>query len=144
MRITGPIQEVTTADRRVRVDPSVTDRYGIPVAWFSGGVHPRTSAPATTRARGAATGCARRGPPGSPSCTGPSSARAGGSTRRVGRCHGDGPGDLGGRPVRPRLGHDNVRVADGSVHVTNGGVNPVLTVFATAMRTIDAMVRGRD
>jgi choline dehydrogenase-like flavoprotein len=39
-------------------------------------------------------------------------------------------------------GHDNVRVTDGSVHVTNGGVNPVLTIFATAMRSIDHMVGG--
>ena len=31
-------------------------------------------------------------------------------------------------------GHDNVRVVDASVHVTNGGVNPVLTVFANAYR----------
>ena len=31
-------------------------------------------------------------------------------------------------------GHDNVLIADGSVHVTNGGVNPVLTIFALAYR----------
>ena len=38
-------------------------------------------------------------------------------------------------------GHDNVRVVDGSLHVTNGGVNPVLTIFANAMRIMDHMVR---
>lgn len=31
-------------------------------------------------------------------------------------------------------GHDNLRVIDGSLHVTNGGVNPVLTIFANAFR----------
>jgi choline dehydrogenase-like flavoprotein len=31
-------------------------------------------------------------------------------------------------------GHDNVVVADGSLHVTNGGVNPVLTILANAYR----------
>jgi choline dehydrogenase-like flavoprotein len=32
-------------------------------------------------------------------------------------------------------GHDNLYVADGSVHVTNGGFNPVLTIMALAWRT---------
>ena len=31
-------------------------------------------------------------------------------------------------------GHDNLVVADGSLHVTNGGVNPVLTILALAYR----------
>jgi choline dehydrogenase-like flavoprotein len=31
-------------------------------------------------------------------------------------------------------GHDGVTVADASLHVTNGGVNPVLTVMALAWR----------
>ena len=31
-------------------------------------------------------------------------------------------------------GHRNVLIADGSVHVTNGGVNPVLTILALAYR----------
>jgi choline dehydrogenase-like flavoprotein len=40
-------------------------------------------------------------------------------------------------------GHENVRVADGSLHVTNGGVNPVLTIFANAMRVMDDMTGAR-
>jgi choline dehydrogenase-like flavoprotein len=32
-------------------------------------------------------------------------------------------------------GHDNLFVADGSVHVTNGGFNPALTILANALRT---------
>jgi len=31
-------------------------------------------------------------------------------------------------------GHDNLHIADGSLHVTNGGVNPVLTILANAYR----------
>ena len=41
-------------------------------------------------------------------------------------------------------GHDNLRVADGSLHVTNGGVNPVLTIYANAFRVIDLMVSGKS
>ena len=39
-------------------------------------------------------------------------------------------------------GSDNVWIADASVHVTNGGVNPVLTVLANALRTATGIVRG--
>jgi choline dehydrogenase-like flavoprotein len=38
-------------------------------------------------------------------------------------------------------GHDNVWVADGSLHVTNGGVNPVLTIYALAFRTATSISR---
>jgi choline dehydrogenase-like flavoprotein len=31
-------------------------------------------------------------------------------------------------------GHDNLFVTDGSLHVTNGGFNPALTILANAYR----------
>jgi choline dehydrogenase-like flavoprotein len=31
-------------------------------------------------------------------------------------------------------GHDNLFVCDGSIHLTNGGFNPVLTIMALAFR----------
>jgi choline dehydrogenase-like flavoprotein len=34
------------------------------------------------------------------------------------------------------FGHANLFVADGSLHMTNGSFNPVLTIFALAYRTI--------
>jgi choline dehydrogenase-like flavoprotein len=40
-------------------------------------------------------------------------------------------------------GHDNLFVADGSVHVTNGGFNPVLTILALALRTAEHIVQTR-
>jgi choline dehydrogenase-like flavoprotein len=36
-------------------------------------------------------------------------------------------------------GHDNLVIADGSVHVTNGGFNPVLTIMALAYRTAERL-----
>jgi len=39
-------------------------------------------------------------------------------------------------------GHDNLYVADGSLHVTNGGFNPVLTIMALAYRVADGIVKG--
>ena len=39
-------------------------------------------------------------------------------------------------------GHENLWVADASVHVTNGGVNPVLTILALAHRTATRLAAG--
>jgi choline dehydrogenase-like flavoprotein len=39
-------------------------------------------------------------------------------------------------------GHDNLYIADGSVHVTNGGFNPVLTIMALAFRTGEHVARS--
>ena len=38
-------------------------------------------------------------------------------------------------------GHDNLLVADASLHVTNGGFNPVLTIMALAFRVADHLVQ---
>ena len=37
-------------------------------------------------------------------------------------------------------GHDNLWIADASVHVTNGSVNPALTIMALAHRTAERIV----
>jgi choline dehydrogenase-like flavoprotein len=37
--------------------------------------------------------------------------------------------------------HDNLFVVDGSLHVTNGGFNPVLTIMALAFRSGEYIAR---
>lgn len=39
-------------------------------------------------------------------------------------------------------GHPNLYVADTSVHVTNGGVNPFLTGLALALRATELLLAG--
>ena len=39
-------------------------------------------------------------------------------------------------------GYDNLFVADGAVHVTNGGYNPVLTIMALGLRAGDHIARS--
>jgi choline dehydrogenase-like flavoprotein len=39
-------------------------------------------------------------------------------------------------------GHDNLFVADGAVHVTNGGYNPVLTIMALGLRAGDHIAQS--
>lgn len=139
LRLMGPIQEVTSADSRVRVDEGVRDPWGIPVARLSGGIHPedlrardatsRTSA-AWLRAAGATDVFAFHYPQ-----RGPSAGQHQAGTLRMGSDPASSVVDEFGRV----WGHDNLRVMDGSVHTTNGGVNPVLTIFATAMRSVEHM-----
>ena len=40
-------------------------------------------------------------------------------------------------------GHDNLHIVDGSLHVTNGGVNPVLTILALAYRVSRRVAQSR-
>jgi choline dehydrogenase-like flavoprotein len=52
---------------------------------------------------------------------------------QAGTCRmGDDPASSVVDPEGRLWGHHNVRIVDGSVHVTNGGVNPVLTILANA------------
>jgi choline dehydrogenase-like flavoprotein len=38
--------------------------------------------------------------------------------------------------------HDNLFVVDGSLHVTNGGFNPVLTIMALAYRCAEHIAKS--
>lgn len=63
---------------------------------------------------------------------------------QAGTCRmGDDPATSVVDPTGRVHGHDNLWVADASVHVTNGGFNPVLTIFAMAHRTAGHVAGGR-
>ena len=134
MRVTGPVQEIPSPQARVTLDPSVRDRWGTPVARLSGTTHMetvRTAAFMFERAREwlRASGAIRVWGQ-------PLGLYLSGGQHQAGTCRmGDDPHtsvvDSWGRVH----GHDNLFVADGSVHVTNGGFNPVLTILALAFRT---------
>jgi len=136
MRVTGPVQEIPSQEARVTIDSSVRDRWGIPVARLSGTTHAetvRTAAFMFERAKEwlQASGAIRvwGEPPG---------LYLSGGQHQAGTCRmGNDPQtsvvDKWGRVH----GHDNLFVADGSVHVTNGGFNPVLTILALAFRTAE-------
>ncbi len=139
-RVVGPVQEVTSADSRVRLDPRVTDSLGLPVARLSGQLHAedhRTAAFLSARAAEwlRAAGASSVVVNGRRSDElGPSSGQ-----HQAGSCRmGTDPAHSVTDPYGRVWGHDNLRVVDGSLNVTNGGVNPVLTIFANAYRVMDA------
>ena len=138
--VKGPVQEIPTPDARVSVDAQVTDRWGIPVARLSGTSHPetvRTAAFMFDRATEwlKASGAAK--------IWGSAPGRnLSGGQHQAGTCRmGDDPKtSVVDRFCRVH-GHDNLYLGDGSVHVTNGGFNPFLTIMALAYRMAEQLVK---
>ncbi|MFC5449345.1 GMC family oxidoreductase [Paenibacillus aestuarii] len=138
--IQGPIQDIPNPESRVRLSPKVKDRFGLPVAQLSGGVHPESLRAAAMLAEQGeawlwAAGATRvwRTVPGGGLSAGQHQA----GTLRM----GDDPATSVTDPTGRIHGYDNLWVSDGSVHVTNGGVNPVLTILALAFRTAENLVK---
>jgi choline dehydrogenase-like flavoprotein len=134
LRVAGPVHEIPNADARVSVAGDVRDRWGLPVAKLSGRVHGetvRTAGFMHERAKDwlMASGAKRTwGVAPNPGLSG-GQHQAG--TCRMGTDPAHSVTDTRGRV----WGHDNLFIADGSVHPTNGGFNPVLTIMAMAFRT---------
>jgi len=127
--VLGPVQEMPVFTARVEVDPEVKDHWGIPVARISGQRHPHdieigkftaSRAEVWLKEAGAIQTWTRVPGPG-----------VSGGGHQAGTCR------MGNDPrtsVTNRHGQvhdiDNLFIADGSLHVTNGGFNPVLTIMA--------------
>jgi choline dehydrogenase-like flavoprotein len=139
--VVGPIQEVPSPASRVTVERGVTDANGMPAARlladrpdphdrrtaaFLGGraeAWLQVSGARTTRSLVWALP------------KGPSAIQHQAGTCRMGTDPRTSVTDPWGRV----WGHDGVSVADGSLHVTNGGVNPVLTILAMAWRVAERL-----
>jgi len=139
--IRGPAQEMPVFDSRVQVDPVVKDYWGIPVARLSGERHPHSievgsflaaKAEAWLKEAGAKfTWLSLAGP-------GLSAGQHQAGTCRMGKDPRTSVVD----PFCRVHEHDNLYVVDGSVHVNNGGFNPVLTIMANAYRASAGILRG--
>jgi choline dehydrogenase-like flavoprotein len=138
--VQGPTQEIPVFDARVQVDPKVKDYWGIPVARLSGGRHEHTieigrymagKAEEWLKEAGAIRTW-RRNP-----ARGLSAGQHQAGTCRMGN---DPKTSVVDKFCRVH-DVDNVYVIDGSVHVTNGGFNPVLTILAIAYYASDHLVR---
>jgi choline dehydrogenase-like flavoprotein len=139
--VQGPTQEMPMFSARVEVDPAVRDYWGIPVARLSGDKHPHTieiGAFAASKAElwlkeaGAVRTWKRLAGPGFT-----------GGQHQAGTCRmGDDPKTSVVNRYCQVHEIDNLFVIDGSVHVTNGGFNPALTIMANAYRASDYLVKG--
>jgi choline dehydrogenase-like flavoprotein len=133
--VMGPVQEVPNPESRVTLDPVVRDHFGMPVPRLSGALHPedhKTAAFVSERvvAWAEASGATTIVPLTLRSPDGPSAGQHQAGACRMGTDPATSVTDSWGRV----WGHDNLHVVDASLHVTNGGVNPVLTILALAYR----------
>jgi choline dehydrogenase-like flavoprotein len=134
--VVGPIQEVPSAASRVTLEPSVSDRNGMPAVRLLADAAEANDvraaeflgqrAAAWLRASGARTVTPLKWA----LSKGPSAGQHQAGTCRMGTDPRTSVTDQWGRV----WGHDGVTIADSSLHVTNGGVNPVLTILALAWR----------
>ena len=144
-RLIGPIQEMPMWDARVTVHSTVKDYWGIPVVALSGYRNMQdyinckflsARAEEILKEAGAIQTWRNTGDR-VPNMYGPS-----GGQHQAGTCR------MGTDPKTSVVDsycriHDmeNVFIADGSVLVTNGGFNPVLTIMAVAYRTGEYIVK---
>ena len=136
----GPIQEVPGPDCRVRLSPDVRDAWGQPAALLSGQAHPESIRAAEALRRRAETWMRASGARDvwiTPIGTGLSGGQHQAGTARM----GDDPSTSVTDPYGRVHGHRGLWVCDASLHVTNGGVNPVLTVLALAFRNSEELLR---
>jgi len=139
-QIKGPVHEIPNPDCRVTLATDVLDRYGRPVAELSGTTHPETvrtanhilgKADAWMKASGAIRTWGKT-----------QTLRLSAGQHQAGTCRmGDDERtsvtDIFGKV----WGHDNLYICDASLHPTNGGYNPVLTVMAMAFRNAEHLAR---
>jgi len=140
MAVHGPVQEMPVFEARLQLDPRVVDAWGIPVARLSGVRHPHDLEVANYISEKAAAWLKEAGA----TSTWPKLPGKGlsGGQHQAGTCRmgNDPKASVVDRYCRV---HDvaNLFVVDGSVHVTNGGFNPVLTIMAIAYMASDHMVQ---
>jgi choline dehydrogenase-like flavoprotein len=138
--VQGPTQEIPVWDARVQLDPVVKDYWGLPVLRLSGGKHAHSIEIGNHQAERAAEWLTEAG------AEFVEQRRAGpglsGHQHQAGTCRmGSDPKTSVVDPYGRVHDMDNVFVVDASVHVTNGGFNPVLTIMALAFRAGEHMVK---
>ena len=141
IQVKGPIHEIPNPEARVDVDPRVRDRFGLPVARLHGEAHPESVRTANfmlerakdwLHAAGANEVWGDRQVP-----------RLSGGQHQAGTCRmGTDPRESVTDAYGRVWAHDNLFVSDTSLHPTNGGFNPVLTVMALAFRNGEHLARA--
>jgi choline dehydrogenase-like flavoprotein len=138
----GPTQEMPLFEARVQADPKIKDYWGIPVARLSGDKHPHSVAIARRMAEKCEAWLKEAGA--IRTWRKPLGRGLSGGQHQAGTCR------MGNDPKTSVVDKfcrvhdvDNVYVIDGSVHVTNGGFNPVLTIMAVAYYASENLIKAR-
>jgi len=141
LHVPGPIHDIPSPDARVTIDPNVRDRWQIPVARVSGTTHPESIRTADFLRRKAEQWLFASGAKNIWSYPPRLTLSAG--QHQAGTCRmGTDPRSSVTDPWGRVHGHENLFVMDASVHVTNGGFNPVLTIMALAFRSASRLAES--
>jgi len=136
------VQEIPSSDSRVRLDPNVVDRHGVPAARLSGSSTAETRAAVDYMVDRSAEWLEEVGGRDIATFRGyiaPAGAEHSAGTVRLANSPSEGACDASGL----LFGTRNVYIADASLHPTNGGFNPALTVMANAMRIAKFIIDNR-
>ena len=133
-QVQGPYQEIPSYESRVEVDPAVKDFWGIPVVRLSGYRHEKDIEGCKLMSEKAELWLKEAGAVFTWQNVGGGKGLSGGQ-HQAGTCR------MGNDPktsVTDKFGRihavPNLFVADGSLHVNNGGFNPALTIMALGYR----------
>ena len=145
IRVSGPLQQTPRWGNRLVLDGSRRDHWGLPFVRFVGAEHPNDAKARvflSDRAADILRACGAKNIQQGGNDPAPRQRWDGGGQHQSGSCRmGDDPKtSVCDRNCRV-WDFPNLFLADGSVHVNNGGVNPVLTIMALAFRTADHIVR---
>jgi choline dehydrogenase-like flavoprotein len=141
MGVMGPVQEMPVFESRVQVDQKVKDAWGIPVARLSGHRHANDQITAQFLSSKAEAWLKEAGAIRTWTFL-PGSGLSGGQ-HQAGTCRmGDDPKTSVVDKYCRVHDMENLYVVDGSVHVTNGGFNPVLTIMAIAYYASEHLVKS--
>lgn len=134
----GPIQEIPIPESRVTLADDVTDALGLPVARLQVPFHPESVKAAEAHRRRAETWMQASGA----LRVWPDKIRMSGQHQAGTLRMGNDPRTSVTDPTGRVHGHDNLWVMDASLHVTNGGFNPVLQVLALAYHCAGHLARA--
>lgn len=139
-QVKGPVHEIPAPNCRVRL-ADARDHLGLQVARLSGVAHPETlrtaeyirgKATEWLTASGASTTWSR-----------PLLRYLSGGQHQAGTCRmGTDPKTSVTDSFGRVWGHENLFISDASLHPTNGGFNPVLTIMAMAFRNAGHIARS--
>jgi len=124
--VTGPMQQMPVFESQVKLDPVVRDHWGVPVVRLCERTHPHDKEVIAFIADRSEELLREAGATDIWKGGGPASAMHQAGTCRM----GDDPKTSVTNRYGQVHGIDNLFVADASLHVTNSGFNPVLTIMA--------------
>ena len=141
MGVKGPVQEIPRWENRVEIDPKMQDHWGIPSLRISGRKHESDLKTGRYLATKAAEWLKAAGATEVFLSTPGAGVSGGQHQAGTARMAQDAKLGVVDRDCRV-FGVENLYIADGSVHVTNGGFNPSLTLQALAYRTSEKILQS--